>query len=467
MGNMTNSDFYWQPPRPGLSSINQRIITLSVLILIALPGFTYAKTEIVPIFSIRETLVDNETDSLNESGYITTLAPGISVVAEGARSSLRLDYLLNAANSNDLDQEDREVHELSFLSSYQHSPGKWESSLRASSQLTNIDVNGVQNINPDFDDDNSEELRTLVFNTTVTDRMTDTIQYRASLNADYADFADSGEDDTDGHGIELRLDNFRSSNDFTWSTRLNSQVSGVDDDEEQIDTLNLNLRYRLNREWSSFIDITRTDTDFSEFDDENKLIGLTWQPSSRTSVSFGAGRRGDDNSYSLDAVHALQHITFSALYIEEITTAREDTLSQLQLDQLAQSTTQSISFIPVLQKRASLNLTVTGNHSTLLTSIFQTDRTEETSALNEKITGARISFTRELSARDDLTLSLLGQESEDQEINELTDLTITFTRLHSNSETIDFSLGLANQDSTLDSSEYERVLFSAEYRVTF
>jgi len=467
MASMKNSEFCFRFEWAKLARIGQRNLILSALVWITLPNVTYANTEIVPFVSIRGSLVDNETDTLNESGYITTVAPGISVVAMGARSSLRLDYLVNVVNSQDLDQDDEEVHELNFLSSYQHSPGKWQSSLRASSQLTNIDINGVQNVNPDFIDDNSEELRTIVFNTTVTDRVTETIQYRADLSADYADYADSDTDDTDGHRLELALDNFRSPNDFTWSTRLNRQVEGLDDDDEQIDTLNVNLRYQLNRVWGSFFDVTRTETDFSEFDDDQKLVGLTWQPSSRTSVSFGAGERGDDNSYSLDAVHTVQHVSFSANYLEEITTSRTYTLNQLQSDQLAQATTRSISILPVLQKRASLNFAVTGNYSTFLTSIFQTDRSEENTALDERITGIRVSFTREIGPRDDFRVSLLGQESEDEEINDLTELTLTYTRLHSNSETINITLDLTNQDSTLDSSEYERAVFSAEYRVTF
>ncbi len=184
-------------------------------------------------------------------------------------------------------------------------------------------------------------------------------------------------------------------------------------------------------------------------------------------MSFGAGERGDDNSYSLDAIHATRHLSFSANYFDEITSARSDTLNQQLSDQFAQATTQSISIVPVLQKRASLNFTATGNYSTFQTSIFQTDRSEEITDLDEKITGARISFTRELGARDNLTVSLLGQESEDEETNDLEDLTITYARLHSSSETFNVSLGLTNQDSTLDGNEYERVLFSVEYRVTF
>jgi hypothetical protein len=456
-----------QPKRFWFSIIKQRGKFLFALILITLPGIAYSNTEITPFFSIRQSLVDNETDTLDESGYITTLVPGVSMVSEGARSNIQLDYLINASKSRDLDQDDREVHELDFISSYQHIPGRWVSSLRASSQLTNIDVNGVQGINPDINDDNSEELRTVAFNTIFTDRVTDKVQYRASLNADYADFADSEEDNTEGQGFQLELDNFRALNKFIWSTRLNSQVYSEGDNEQQIDTLNLNFRYRLNKKWSPFIDLTRTETDFSEFDDENKLFGLIWQPSSRTSVSLGAGRRNDDESYSLDAVHTVQHLSFSALYAEEITTSREYTLSQQLTDPLAQSTTLSLSIIPVLQKRAALNFAVTGRRTVFRTSIFQTDRSAESSGVDEKITGVRISLSREISASDNFSLSLLGQETEDLEDSDLANLTLSWAKSHSDSETFNFSLSWTNQDSTQDSNEYERVVASAEYRLTF
>jgi hypothetical protein len=438
--------------------------------LIALPGFAAAQTEITPYVSIKESLVHEEDDGSNNTGQITTLAPGIRVVSSGPRSDLSLDYTLRANQSSGLDQDDEVVHLLDFLSSYQHSPGKWLSSLRASSRLTNADPNGRQNTNSDFNDDNTEELHTIAIDTSVTDRWTDTIQYRASVGADYTNLDG---DDSRGSDLLVELDNFRSPNDFTWRTQAERQIANEDDGDEIIDTYNAYLNYRLNRTWSTWYGFTHTEVDFgdSDFDDSDPddawLLGLIWQPSSRTTVSAGAGRRGSDENYSLDAIHTRQNFSLSASYTEDITTGRRDTLNQQQSDFLAQSTTDSISAEPILQKRADLNFSIFGQYSTISTSFFQTDRSSRSDTQDEIITGGIISYSRELSVRDNMTISLRGQEIKDDENNDLTELTVSYLREHSKNETIIVSTVWTNEDSTRSTDDYERILVSAEYRVKF
>ena len=454
-----------------LCSINSRLKILVTSILIALPGFAVAQTEITPYVSIKESLVYEEDDTSSNSGQITTLAPGIRVVSTGPRSELSLDYSLLANYSSWLDEDDRVVNLLNLLGNYQHIPGKWISTLRASSELSSIDANRRQNTNPNFDNGNSEELHTIAIDTTVTDRLTDTIQYRASTGADYLDY--DGGDDSTGWNLLLGLDNFRSPNDFTWSTEAARDIAKEGGDSDRIDTYDVYLNYRLTRIWSTFYTYTHTEVDFgdSDFDDSDPddawLLGLNWQPNSRTSVSAGAGGRGDDENYSLDAVHTRQNFSLSASYSEDITTGRRDTLNQQQSDFLAQSTTDSISAEPILQKRADLNFSIFGQYSTISTSIFQTDRSSRSGTQDEIITGGIISYLRELSVRDNLTISLLGQKIKDDENNDLAELTVSYFRTHSKNETIILSTEWTNENSTRSSDDYKRFLVSAEYRVTF
>ena len=72
-----------------------------------------------------------------------------------------------------------------------------------------------------------------------------------------------------------------------------------------------------------------------------------------------------------------------------------------------------------------------------------------------------------MTVRDNLSISLLGQEIKDEENNDLTELTITYLRTHSKNETIIFSMEWTNENSTRSEDDYERTVVSAEYRVTF
>ena len=470
MGNIKNCKFCLLPMHYKAPPLNPGLIVLVVSIMINLPGIAHSNTEITPSFSIKESLVDTEEDSTSDSGQITTIAPGIKVLREGPRSSLSLDYQLNAVYNHGFDEsDDREVHLLKFLTKYQHSPGKWVSSLRARSELTNPDPDGRQNINPDIIDDNSRELRTIVVDTAVTDRITDTIQYRAGLNLDYAEYADTDDaDDTEGRGVQLWLDNIRSLNDFTWITQLDSQIVEDDDNEEHVDTFNLKLNYRFTRKWSSFVDYTRTETELLQFEDEARLVGLTWEPSNRSYITLGVGKRDDDDTYSIDAVSERRNVIYSATYTEKILTSRRETLNQQQQAFFALPTTQSISIIPVLQKRATVNITVIGNHSTYEASVFQTNRSDLTFIEpDETVTGLRFSYAYQVSPRDEISANLIGQERETLETQDFVYFQTIYSRFLSKSETMNIAFEWVKEDSDEDTNEYERVLVSAEYRVTF
>jgi hypothetical protein len=148
--------------RKALSGFLLMKLLMSVA-LIALPGMAMAVTDIKPSIAIKYSVVDTQRiSSIDESGQITNLKPALSIVREGPRSSLLLDYSLNAVYNHGLDADDRVVHLLKFLTSYQHIPGKWVSSVGAGSQQNNIDVNGVQNTNSDISGDNKTELRTFL-----------------------------------------------------------------------------------------------------------------------------------------------------------------------------------------------------------------------------------------------------------------------------------------------------------------
>ena len=133
----------------------------------------------------------------------------------------------------------------------------------------------------------------------------------------------------------------------------------------------------------------------------------------------------------------------------------------------ALTTTESISIIPVLQKRAFVDIGIVGKYSSVNTSLFQTERTESSGVLDERISGVKMSYTRKLSAQETLTVGLLGQVARAQEQSDLVDIQSVYSVSFSKLEELAVVLSWTEQDSSLDTSEYKRVLASLSYKITF
>lgn len=444
-----------------------------VLLCLALPGIAAANAEVSPFLSIKESYIDDETAGVSDSGFVTTVSPGIIVEREAPRSTVLLDYQYDIVRAHGLDRDDGEFHNLDLFADYEHSPGLWVSTLYANSELTNPNIDSIQNTRPEFVDENTQELHTVEVDTTVTDKLSSTVQYITRLNADYTDIEDEG--DSRGYGAFVGFDNLLSPGRFTWRTDLDSQVSEDDDLDDRIDELTLWTNYQFNRRWSSFLEFTRTETKETDLNENSALIGVTWLPGAFTSISIGAGKRenddiDDEDTYTFDASHRRQNFVVSANYTEEITTRRADTLSQVRNDNgaLVTGTTQGISAEPILQKRASIVLSVNGKYSTIVTSLFSNERVDRSSnEADEDTNGMRFYYSRNLSPKNSLSLDLLAEETEAEEDNELLDLSIFLTHEASLNQTWIFELGWIEQESSSIENEYERSLASIEYIVSF
>ena len=487
-------------PNPVLIHRQNPSLRYAVVILVAgsilsFTGDAYSNTEITPIFSIQERLVDNEEGGTTDSGYITTISPRIIVGREGPRSTLFLDYQLDAVYRRGFDEpDDVVVNTLNFLTDYQHVPGKWVSTFQANSRLTNIDSNGRQNLDPEFFDDNNAELRTLGFDTEVNDELTNSVDYHALVFANYATYADSDDgDDTTGQGLILDLNNLQSGRDLLWRTGVASGLAEDETDETQIDAFDAVLGYRIAPNWSPFITYTRTvvnTLDSPEFTDNKTLIGMLWSPNRKNYISIGAGERtgGDgDSTYSFGALSERRHLTFTASYSDDITIARatffdtifEDSLSILfRRDDKdigitrndisrAGSTSQSISIAPIREKIARMGVTVDGKRTLYSLSVFERDRSESTDNPEEYVTGLQFDYGYQLSGRDNILVTVLAQNTKSVETSDFWNLRANYLRQLARFETMDIGFGWTEQESTAVADEYKRVFLSARYFVTF
>ena len=447
------------------------IFVFSVLYLVVVSQLAFAETTVTPGIKVGETVVHNEFDSLSETGFVTSIQPGVIVSSNGAKSDFSMVYGLEFLRSHDLEtNDDREVHNLDLSGEFRHKPNQWTSYVRANSRLNNSNVDGVQSANPEYLDVNSKQLFTLGLGSTYSDRLSRNVQYLAGVNLNYAD--EEGSDSSTGQEVSLSMDNFISGNILTWRGQIKRNEyqddgdNDNDNDNDRIDELKALFNYRYDQSLNYFLELTRTETDDSELDEDSAIVGFRWSPTRQSFVSVGVGKLGDDETYDFEGRFTRKHSLFTARYSESITTQR-DQLFELQDDQFGQSTNQSISTIAVLRKRGDIGWTLTGVRSTLGLSIFHEEDSNPSIRDDEITTGADIIYNRQLSPRSSLSLSALYQETEFTKDSTLDEYRVSYEKSTSKATDLDLFISYASFDSTDDAIDYEQTLVGASYRVTF
>jgi len=377
----TNGDSPLADPRRYFYLSKQLFFIFPIVYLIAASQFAFAESTVTPTFEIKETFVDNSTDTFSETGLITQISPGVIISSNGAKADFAMAYSLDVTRSHDLERDDRESHRLNMSSEFRHKP-EWTSYARALSRLTNGNIDGVQSRNPDTIDKNSEQLFTFDTGTTYSERLSRDIQYLAALQLDYADQEDS--DSSSGQRVALTIDNYISENILTWEVQGQSRFSKSGSDDDRIDALAVTFRYKFDETLDAFVELGTIHTDSSDLDENRSLVGLSWRPTRQSSISAAAGKLGDDKTYELDAKLTRAHTLFAAKYTERIQVVR-DQLFDEQNDQFGRSTQTSTSIVPVVRKRGDFAVTRFGVRSEITFSIFY-DELSNPNERNDQIT---------------------------------------------------------------------------------
>ncbi len=444
----------------------RRCFTLSLLLyLVFAQDIARSDSKLSPSLEIEETFLSNKTSTLDESGQITRISPGIIYEATGPKANLSLSYFLNARDYNKLSQDDKVEQSLAFRSDMAHVPNHWNSYLTSTIKQANVNPDAVQIVNPDLQSDNTSEFRTLGIGTSVLGRLIDDIDYESQLKADYADFEDG--EDTESLGLTLDLSNTSTQQNFHWRTFVSSKLLRANDEEEQIDAVLAELNYRFNLRYSAFLTVNKSESDNGLLDDTSKLIGVVWTPNRTSSVKLGTGKRGDDTTYSLDSLIVSNRVTYALNYGETVTTSRTLLIDQANQEGFFASS-QTLSITPVLIKNGRITATIAGRRTDLSLSYFKqaTDRSA-TGEDDEKKGGLNISVKRRLSNLSSIQLNLSRQESEIVQKNTIDDSSLSYNRQLSDNAALSLGLRITEQDSDVIENEYEQNSLSFKMSTTF
>ena len=413
-----------------------------------------SESRLTPSLGLEETFLSSETETLDESGQITTISPGFYYEATGSRVNISLNYLLNARYYNNLSQDDGVDHSLLFRSDFAHIPNRWNSYLTSTIKQANVNPDAIQIVNPVVQSDNTRELRTLGIGTAIQGELTDKIDYESQLDADYADFEAS--ESTDSVGILLGLNNSKSQQNSNWRASISSRVFGVADEDQQIDTAEAELNYRINHRYSVFFTINKNETGNEILDETNTIIGMLWTPNRNDSFKVGAGKRGDDTTYLLDVLIKSERISYTLNYDESVTTSRD-----LLVDETNQQgfypTSQNLSITPVLIKNGRVAISLAGRRTDITLAYFkQTTNQTSTNSDDEITDGLSININRTLSESSSIQLNLSRQERQTTQENTIDDGSLSYDKALSKNASFSIELRKTEQTSDILENEYDQ-----------
>ena len=450
-----------------LYSFPPRVLLVSLLLIISIiPVSVYSQTRITPVLQIEESFISNKTSSLDESGLITTISPGIRYEATGLRNSLLFNYNLIASYYSSLSQQDQINQSLSLRSDSSHVPNHWDSYITSTIKQTNVSSDGIQIVNPNIQSDNTRELRTLGAGTALKGRWTKAITYQTALNVDYADFEDG--ESTRGAGINLGLSSNNTQRKLNWSTLLSSRDSRTANTDQQIHTVHAELNYRFTRKYATFLTLDKSKTENELLDDTNTIFGIHWTPNRYSFLKLGAGKRGDDTTYFLDSMVRNNRTTYTFNYDETVTDSRTLLIDETSIQPGFSPTSQTLSTTPILLKNGRIGITANGKRTDLTLAYFMQIKNQANTNSEEEVTeGINISANRRLSNLSSVRILLSHQESKTIQENSLDDASLAYDRRLSKKINVSIELRKTEQTSNITVDEYEQNLLNLRMTATF
>ncbi len=434
------------------------------LILHSMP--LLASSEFSARVSVKEQFISNDTALIDETGQLTIISPGFTYTNTQKHSELSLDYAYNINRNNGLSNNNSEHNSLSLLYGFTHIPEHWVTQLTGNIQQTSVNSEGIQSFNPELNIDNTKELRTYGISSAFNARIKQQVNLKTRLLADVADY--KGSDNTDSLGLDLSLDNKVSQNKFFWNTSINNRKSNSgSDNTEEISSYQLGLNYRFNSKYTAYINAQTSDTSNNDLNETSTLAGLNWQPSKMSHFDLAVGTRGSDKTYSLNSRFIKKRLSLSINYNETITSARNEVLQTVTDGAGNTSTYQSLDIIPVLQKKAAINLALSGRRSEGTLSYSSQIRSQNDGSDDEEIDALSLLLTRNLSSRSSMAFKYQLQNSMKTEENDLTRLQLTYNRVLSRHVNFNAELSSTKQQSDVVENEYKQNLIAVGISATF
>jgi uncharacterized protein (PEP-CTERM system associated) len=360
----------------------KKLISTALLAIAAATCKVEASSVLTPILTVKEFLTSFESSGIDESGQITSIAPGFDYQFEHSRSTLNINYLYNIDHFSGLETDDRKSNQLDLRYQFSHIPDQWVSQITGNIRQTTSDANTLESLNRLLDSGETTELRTYSFNTSLNKKILGGINSSIRMDLNHADY--KGQDNSESLGLDFILDNQQSRKKLFWNARINYTGNTNGNTNTDISFLELGLNYVFNRKFTGYVQGKSYDTTDELTTYSSTLLGLRFQPGLQSFIDLAIGKRGTENSYSLDSQFTKRRISLSVNYNEIVTSARNETINQETTDTGITSVTRSLSIDPILQKKGSITLSLQGRRSEISLKYLKQNQSSPTTAIDDR-----------------------------------------------------------------------------------
>ena len=282
-----------------------------------------------PSLKLAETYTDNVFLSpLKQSDWITSVVPGISVAGNGPRLRLSAAYAPEIVYHAQTEREDKVFHrgnavgtlvladELLFLDAGAR-VDQYDISLQGPLTTSNVNITGnratvaTAYASPYFRRDIGSAARA---------------EARFTYSAWHSDGGQETLPDNTARRIYLQLTNGPAYRLLTWDARYSGENIYYETHQQ---TTSERFTLTGQRRLTSAVSLLalggyeRYDTGIQTLAHPRWSAGFDWTPTPRTHLAVTAGRRLDDQTYSLQLAHRTRLSTWNLTYAEDVTTTRE------------------------------------------------------------------------------------------------------------------------------------------------
>jgi len=307
---------------------------VAILALLASP-VCKADFKITPSASVSETYTDNvnlTVDSQAQHEFITEFTPGITISDNGPNLKLNAVYTAqyyeysnkDVANINQFQNALQANANAAIVKEFFYIDSTASISQQAVSAF------GPQVNDNSYSDNNRTEVKTITFSPYITKNLGTTAVFQARYMHDAENSGNVQLGDTQSDGVLLSLASGPAFRLVNWGLEFNRQtVESTVSTTVTEQTAELSGAYIMTPELSLTANAGYDEFEYQGFAADNQrenfwLAGLTWTPSTRTNVQFSGGRRYGGTSYNLVATHHTRNSVWMINYNDSVTT----TLSQ-------------------------------------------------------------------------------------------------------------------------------------------
>lgn len=294
-----------------------------------------AEFKITPTVGVSETYTDNvnlTTDAFAQREFITELTPGITISDKGPNLDLNLVYQGLYFEYSNKDIADTNQFQSALQADAKASIVKefFYIDSNASISQQSVSAFGQQVNNNPYSDANRTEVKTLAISPYVTQNFgtTATGVIRYSHDAENSGNAQLG--NMQSNGILVNLASGPAFRLVNWGLEYDRQIiSSTVSPTVTAETASVTGAYLLSPQFSLTLNTGYDEFNYQGIDTGDSreyfwLAGVSWNPSTRTSVQANGGRRYGGSAYTLAATHHTAHSVWIVNYNDSVTT----TLSQ-------------------------------------------------------------------------------------------------------------------------------------------